>query len=43
LAGFPEISVQEMCQEMVAADLYTAKRHALLKTHGYDLPVSVEG
>ena len=29
--------------EMVAEDLKTAQRHALLKTHGYDLPVSSEG
>ena len=39
----PEITVQEMCAEMVAEDLKTARRHALLKEHGLDLPVSVEG
>ena len=39
----PEISAQAMCAEMVAEDLKTAKRHALLKVHGLDLPVSVEG
>lgn len=39
----PEITVQEMCAEMVAEDLKVAKRHALLKSHGYDLPVSSEG
>ena len=38
----PEITVQEMCAEMVAEDLRTAKRHALLKAHGMDMPVSVE-
>ncbi|MDP3906213.1 GDP-mannose 4,6-dehydratase [Novosphingobium sp.] len=43
LGWVPEITVQEMCAEMVAEDLKTAKRHALLKTHGYDLPVSSEG
>ncbi|MBP2513722.1 GDP-mannose 4,6-dehydratase [Sphingomonas sp. PvP018] len=43
LGWVPEISVQEMCAEMVAADLHTSKRHALLKAHGYELPVSVEG
>jgi len=32
-----------MCAEMVAADLKTARRHALLKEHGLDLPVSIEG
>ena len=39
----PQITAQEMCAEMVAEDLKTAKRHALLKTHGLDLPVSFEG
>jgi len=39
----PEITAQEMCAEMVAEDLKTARRHALLKEHGLDLPVSLEG
>jgi GDPmannose 4,6-dehydratase len=38
----PEISTQEMCAEMVAEDLKTARRQALLKQHGLDLPLSVE-
>lgn len=38
----PEITVEEMCAEMVAADLHEARRHALLKEHGYELPISVE-
>ncbi|WP_170405570.1 GDP-mannose 4,6-dehydratase [Ruegeria arenilitoris] len=38
----PELTVQEMCAEMVVEDLKTAKRHALLKEHGYELPVSLE-
>ncbi|MEM8824888.1 MAG: GDP-mannose 4,6-dehydratase [Pseudomonadota bacterium] len=38
----PEISAQEMCAEMVAEDLRTAKRHSLLRHHGMELPVSVE-
>jgi len=38
----PEITVQSLCQEMVQADLLTAKRYALLKQHGYELPVSIE-
>jgi GDPmannose 4,6-dehydratase len=38
----PEITAQEMCAEMVAEDLHTARRHALLKDHGMDLPVSFE-
>jgi GDPmannose 4,6-dehydratase len=27
---------------MVAKDLHVAQRHALLKTHGYELPVAIE-
>ena len=42
LGWTPEITVQEMCAEMVAEDLKVAQRHALLKEHGHDLPVSVE-
>lgn len=38
----PEITVQEMCEEMVAADLESAKRHALLKKHRFDVAVSAE-
>jgi len=43
LGWVPEIKVQDMCAEMVAADLKVAKRHSLLKSHGYDIPVAVEG
>jgi GDPmannose 4,6-dehydratase len=42
LGWTPEITVQQMCAEMVAADLEEAKKHALLKKHGYNLNVSVE-
>jgi GDPmannose 4,6-dehydratase len=42
LGWVPEISAREMCAEMVAADLDTARRHALLKAHGLDLPVAIE-
>ncbi|HBA66417.1 MAG TPA: GDP-mannose 4,6-dehydratase [Methylococcaceae bacterium] len=42
LGWVPEISAHEMCAEMVREDLKAAKRHALLKSHGLDLPVSVE-
>jgi len=38
----PEITAQQMCAEMVAEDLRTAQRHALLKAHGMDMPVSLE-
>jgi GDPmannose 4,6-dehydratase len=42
LGWVPEITAQEMCAEMVGEDLKVAKRHALLKQHGYDIPVSLE-
>jgi len=42
LGWTPEITVQEMCEEMVAEDLKVAQRHALLKEHGHDIPVAVE-
>ncbi|MHC0053548.1 GDP-mannose 4,6-dehydratase [Actibacterium sp. D379-3] len=42
LGWVPEITAREMCAEMVAEDLMTAKRYALLKSHGLDLPVSLE-
>jgi len=38
----PEITVQQMCQEMVAEDLKNAQRHALLKAHGHDVQISME-
>jgi len=38
----PEITVQEMCAEMVATDLEDARRHALLKQHGYAVPMAME-
>lgn len=42
LGWTPEISVQEMCAEMVREDLKVAKRHALLKEHGFEIPVTLE-
>lgn len=42
LGWVPEISSREMCTEMVAADLEIARRHALLKAHGFDTPVALE-
>lgn len=39
----PEITTQQMCAEMVFEDLKIAKRHALLKSHGMDLPIAIEG
>jgi GDPmannose 4,6-dehydratase len=42
LGWVPEITVQEMCEEMVASDLAQAQQHALLKQHGYNVNVSAE-
>jgi GDPmannose 4,6-dehydratase len=42
LGWVPEITVQDMCAEMVASDLAQAKQHALLKQHGFNVNVSVE-
>ncbi len=42
LGWTPEITVQEMCAEMVREDLKVARRHALLKEHGYEIPVTLE-
>jgi GDPmannose 4,6-dehydratase len=43
LGWTPEITVQEMCAEMVAHDLQNARRTRLLRDHGLDLPISIEG
>ena len=42
LGWVPEITVEQMCAEMVANDLEIAKRHALLKAHGHDVSIAVE-
>ncbi len=42
LGWVPEITVQEMCKEMVAADLQEAQQHALLKANGFKVSVSAE-
>ncbi|MCX7060505.1 MAG: GDP-mannose 4,6-dehydratase [Nevskia sp.] len=43
LGWVPELTAQQMCAEMVAEDLKVAQRHALLKAHGHDVTVSLEG
>lgn len=43
LGWAPEITVQEMCAEMVAEDLFVAKRRSFLRSNGHDLPNSTEG
>lgn len=42
LGWVPEITVDEMCAEMVASDLEESRRHALLKAHGHNIAVSRE-
>jgi len=42
LGWSPEISLDELVEEMVAHDLERAQQHALLKQHGYGVPVSRE-
>lgn len=42
LGWVPEITVQEMCAEMVAHDLEEARRHAVLKLHGFSVAVCTE-
>jgi GDPmannose 4,6-dehydratase len=39
----PEITAREMCAEMVAEDLKSARKHALLRQHGHDVAVTREG
>ena len=43
LGWVPQISARDMCAEMVAEDLKTARRHSVLRAHGLDVPVSQEG
>jgi GDPmannose 4,6-dehydratase len=38
----PEITLDALIDEMVASDSDDAKRHALLKKHGFNVTVSQE-
>lgn len=38
----PEITVEEMCAEMIQEDLKIAKRNSLLKSHGHDIYIPGE-
>lgn len=42
LGWVPEVSARQMCAEMVASDLEAARRHALLRKHGFYVPVPAE-
>ncbi|VDZ99428.1 GDP-mannose 4,6-dehydratase [Salmonella enterica subsp. enterica] len=37
----PEITLSEMVSEMVANDLEAAKKHSLLKSHGYEVAIAL--
>ncbi|MGJ7582369.1 GDP-mannose 4,6-dehydratase [Variovorax sp. RHLX14] len=42
LGWIPEITLDEMVEEMIASDLESARQHSLLKSHGYKVSVSQE-
>ena len=42
LGWVPETTLQEMVTEMVASDLEAAKKHSLLKKHGFNVNISME-
>ena len=42
LGWVPEITVEEMCAEMIASDLQSARSHALLNAHGHAISVARE-
>ncbi|AHK20213.1 GDP-mannose 4,6-dehydratase [Yersinia similis] len=42
LGWVPEISVNEMCAEMVKNDLQKAKAIAILKSHGHEVSIAIE-
>jgi GDPmannose 4,6-dehydratase len=42
LGWIPEITVEEMCSEMVAYDLDQARQKSLLKSHGYKVAITPE-
>ncbi|WPB55483.1 GDP-mannose 4,6-dehydratase [Xylophilus sp. GOD-11R] len=42
LGWLPEITLDQMVEEMVRCDLDLAKRNALLRVHGYEVPASIQ-
>jgi GDPmannose 4,6-dehydratase len=42
LGWVPEITIDQLIEEMVEADLAQSRQHALLKQHGFDVSVSSE-
>lgn len=43
LGWTPQVTARQMCAEMVAEDYRCSRRASLLKAHGLELPVSLEG
>jgi GDPmannose 4,6-dehydratase len=42
LGWIPQITVQDMCAEMVMSDLEEAKRLKILRAHGHNIPLQIE-
>jgi GDPmannose 4,6-dehydratase len=42
LGWVPEITLDQMIQEMIDSDLYQAKQHAFLSKHGFNISVGKE-
>ncbi len=42
LGWVPETTLQQMIKEMIQKDLEFAKKHSLLKSHGYNVSISLE-
>lgn len=42
LGWVPEVTIEEMCAEMVEQDLTIAKKNALLKSNGFNVSISTE-
>lgn len=42
LGWSPEITVEEICAEMMSSDLQKAKQHALLREHGFNVAITLE-
>jgi GDPmannose 4,6-dehydratase len=43
LGWVPEITIDQLIEEMIQSDLNQSRQHALLMLHGYDVSVSTEG
>jgi GDPmannose 4,6-dehydratase len=43
LGWVPRVTARELCAEMAAQDLGTARRHAFMREQGFYIPISAEG